>query len=91
MEHQGQSLHTDLALQYYQKTNWFESVIHSQKSAKQQGLSEWKRLCVETAPWIEPKFKQVLEKIAPTVAFQLTGIQVIKELGAPCFSELKLV
>ncbi len=91
LDFEGKSLHTDTALEYFQKTSWYESVLHAQKIARAQGLTDWKRLCVETAPLLESQLKKSLEKIAPSVAHHLTGIPLMKESGAPCFSELKLL
>lgn len=61
LEKDAHVYHAEQALQYYQKTSWFESVIHAQKHAETFGLSEWKRLCAEPAPWMDPKFKTQLE------------------------------
>ena len=68
-----ENLHLDSALDYYKKTSWFESVIHAQKQGKQQGLTEWKRLCVEPAAWLDAKVKEGLEKKSRSVVNALLG------------------
>jgi hypothetical protein len=90
------AFHTDLSLAHYQKTSWHDAVVHAKKTAKSQGLVDWKRLCIEAAPWIEPKIKANLERLIPTACQMITGISVgnpftsLAELKT-CFSELKLV
>ena len=73
LEKNGHLFHSELALQFYQKTSWFETVVHAQKHAETFGLSEWKRLCAEPAPWMDPKFKTEFEADHLLIAKNLLG------------------
>lgn len=66
-------LHLDQSLSFYQKTSWHQTVQHVKKQADQAGLSEWKRLCAEPAPWLDPKVKQDLEQNIREIASRLLG------------------
>jgi hypothetical protein len=49
--------------EHYLKTSWSQSVFRAQKQASQNGASDWKRLCVEPAPWLDVKVKSNLEQL----------------------------
>jgi hypothetical protein len=66
-----EGMHVDESVGFYQKTSWFEAVTHAKKHADLQGLSEWKRLCAEPAPWLDPKVKQELESQTREMATRL--------------------
>jgi hypothetical protein len=68
-----EGMHVDESNQFYQKTSWFEAVGHAKKHADLSGLSEWKRFCVEPAPWLDPKVKAELEQYPHEVASRLLG------------------
>ncbi len=72
-EQVDENLHLDSAIDFYKKTSWYESVVHAKKQARQQGLSEWKRLCVEPAPWLDPKVKESLENKSRVVLMSILG------------------
>jgi len=63
--------HHDEALNFYRKTSWFEALEHAKKHFEASGLPEWKRLCVEPAPWLDPKIKQDWERDLPELATRL--------------------
>ena len=61
LEKDGHSFHTDLSLEFYQKTSWFESVLHARHHAETFGLAEWRRAVAEPAPFLDSKVKARLE------------------------------
>ncbi len=73
LEKEGKTYHSEQAIQYYSKTSWFESVVHAQKHAETFGLAEWKRLCAEPAPWMDPKVKTQMEADHVFIARTILG------------------
>jgi hypothetical protein len=73
LEQNGIRFHTDTALDFYSKTSWYESVVHARKHSAVFGLADWKRLCVEPSPWLDPKFKANLEERIRMAAEGLAG------------------
>ena len=42
---------------YYSSTVWGKTVLELQLQARARGITEWKRLCTEPAPWLDPQLK----------------------------------
>jgi hypothetical protein len=61
LEGQGAWIHPGALLDYYSKTSWYEGVIRARRHASEFGLTEWKRLCVEPAPFLDPAVKSGFE------------------------------
>lgn len=61
LEDQGAWIHPGALLGYYSKTSWYEGVIRARRHASELGLTEWKRLCVEPAPFLDPAVKSGFE------------------------------
>jgi hypothetical protein len=61
LEEQGAWIHPGTLLGYYSKTSWYEGVIRARKHASEFGLTDWKRLCVEPAPLLDPAVKTGFE------------------------------
>ena len=75
LEKDGKSITSEID-SFYQNTTWFDSVIKAQKQGLQSGASEWKRLCVEPAPWLDAKLKENFERQYHELALSLTGHHV---------------
>ncbi len=61
LEEQGTWIHPGALLGYYSKTSWYEGVIRARRQASEFGLTDWKRLCVEPAPLLDPAVKTGFE------------------------------
>ncbi len=73
LEKEGQLYHSSTAIEHYQKTSWFEAVMHARNHGETFGMSEWKRLCVEPAPFLEAKTKSKLEAESLEIATLMLG------------------
>ncbi len=62
LEKAGDRFQFETANQFYKKTSWFDAVERAKKQAANLGLSEWKRYCVEPAPWLDSKVKSRIEE-----------------------------
>ncbi len=72
-EKDGKNLHSDAAIDFYQKTSWYENAVHAKQHAETFGLPEWKKHVAEPAPFLDPKFKLKLESELQEVAKQFLG------------------
>lgn len=61
LEEGGAWIHPEALLGYYSKTSWYEGVVRARRHASEFGLTEWKRLCVEPAPFLDPSVKTGFE------------------------------
>jgi hypothetical protein len=61
LEKDGRRLHPDGLLDYYSKTSWYDGVLRARRQAVEFGLTDWKRLCVEPAPVLDPAVKAGFE------------------------------
>ncbi len=61
LEEQGAWIHPGALLDFYSKTSWYEGVIRARRHASEFGLTDWKRLCVEPAPFLDPAVKSGFE------------------------------
>jgi hypothetical protein len=61
-EKEGTRFQLETALEFYQKTTWYDSVFRAKKQAAQLGLSEWRRSCVEPAPMLDSRVKARIEE-----------------------------
>ncbi len=73
LEAEGSIFHAESALDFYQKTSWYENVVHAQKHSTAFGMNDWKRLCVEPAPWLDPKVKTKLENDYQQIIHRFSG------------------
>ncbi|MBC7396221.1 MAG: hypothetical protein H7333_02165, partial [Bdellovibrionales bacterium] len=73
LEKEGRNLHVDSAIEFYQRTSWYENAMHAKHHAETFGLNEWKRLVAEPAPFLDPKFKLKLEADLQEIAKQFLG------------------
>jgi phosphoribosylaminoimidazole-succinocarboxamide synthase len=62
IQYQGVRAGFETAIEYLQKTVWFDSVLRAKKQALQSGGAEWKKLCVEPAPVLDLKVKERVEE-----------------------------
>ncbi len=72
ISHQGRVLGSELD-EFYARTSWHEAVVYAQKQALQNGFSEWKRFCVEPAPWLDAKVKDGFEHRIVNLAQMILG------------------
>lgn len=61
LEREGKWIHPQALISYYAKTSWFEGVVRARRHAIEFGLTDWKRLCVEPAPVLDPAVKSTFE------------------------------
>lgn len=66
----------EVARQFYRKTKWYESVENAKKEAKSKGLENWKSLCKERPPKLDPALKRIIENMYASVTNQCVGISL---------------
>jgi phosphoribosylaminoimidazole-succinocarboxamide synthase len=69
----GLHVSKEIARQYYRKTSWFKDVEEAKKKAQEKGISDWKKLCKNKPPKLDPTLKTMISQMYMATANEMTN------------------
>jgi phosphoribosylaminoimidazole-succinocarboxamide synthase len=71
--HNGLHVSKEIARQYYRKTQWFKDVEEAKKTAEENGLEDWKRVCKSRPPKLKPRLRRIISDMYMATANETTS------------------
>ncbi len=68
----------EVARQFYRKTEWYGEVEKAKVEAQAKGVENWKSLCQEKPPNLDPKLKKIITEMYSSVANECTGLPLFQ-------------
>jgi phosphoribosylaminoimidazole-succinocarboxamide synthase len=74
----GLHVSKEIARQYYRKTSWFRDMEKAKKKAQEKGIGDWKKLCKNKPPRLDPTLKTIVSQMYMATANEMTDKEIFK-------------
>jgi phosphoribosylaminoimidazole-succinocarboxamide synthase len=63
----------EVAREFYRKTEWYRQVEEAKKTAEEKGIADWKSLCLQQPPKLDPNLRKIIGEMYMATANEMTN------------------